>query len=60
MTIEKAIQVLEELEPLTTRYLHREYEKAVKLGIEGLKLIQYQSPDRTLPGTKLLPGETEK
>jgi len=60
MTIDEAIGILESKYRFYRAELGENGLQAIKLGIEGLKLIQYQSPDRTLPGTKLLPGETEK
>jgi len=59
MNIEEAIEILERHYVLHLDVPRAELDKAVKLGIEALKLIQHQSPNRTLPGTELLPGETK-
>ena len=58
MTPEEAIRILEEDTRYTGEGSVPNIVKAERLGIEALKLIQRQSPNRTLPGTELLPGET--
>jgi hypothetical protein len=60
MTLEEAIEELERISVPILTVEERRKLLAVRLGIEALKLIQYQSPNRTLPGTKLLPGETKE
>ena len=59
MTLEEAIKINQQIrikywDDFSNSELH-----ASSLGIEALKLVQRQSPNRTLLGTELLPGETE-
>jgi len=63
MTLDKAIEWLEAIHSdrrykgVGDRYSG---QVALSLGIEALKRIKRQSPNRALPGTELLPGETEE
>lgn len=58
MRLDKAIEVLKEINELKPTVDLSEWRDAVNLGIEALKRIQSTSPKRALPGTWLLPGET--
>ena len=57
MKLKEAVKNLEELNPLFETWLHKDFEKAHKLGIEALKSIQ---KDRVGTFTVLLPGETKE
>jgi hypothetical protein len=60
MTIDEAIEALTHPVYRIGLVPDQEFIKALKLGIEALKLVQQQSPSRALSGTERLPGETEK
>lgn len=59
MKLEKAIEYSEQLNPLFETWLHKDFEKAHKLGIEALKREQYERLGSPQEKVCLLPGETQ-
>jgi len=60
VTLEEAIETIESIKHVCRTLFPPKEQAALSLGIEALKLVQRQSPNRALPGTKLLPGETDE
>jgi hypothetical protein len=59
MTIDEAIESLTQLLPLTHTYLHKDYEKAVNLGIKALERFRNLRDSGKDVGMPLLKGETK-
>ena len=60
MTLEEAIKYNEEVREGIDVDEMPKHHAAVQLGVEALKRIKRLSPNRALPFTELLPGETEE
>ena len=59
MTLDKAIEILEDLLGEGPQYPPDDRRDAVNLGIEALRLIKNDRVSPFYAFTKLLPGETE-
>jgi hypothetical protein len=60
MTIDEAIEILEVNMAGILPYLHRDYEKSIKLGVEALKRFRNLRDSGKDVGMPLLKGETRK
>ncbi len=60
ITIDEAIRVLSDDQPITTRAQRTKYNAAVKLGIKALKRVKDWREGKVLNPDFKLPGETEE
>jgi hypothetical protein len=60
MTLDKAIEILNRVEPDSRPFGYEEEKEAIRLGIEALKKIKEQRNLDGWLGTLELPGETKE
>jgi len=60
MTLDKAIEILNRVEPDSRPFDYEEEKEAIRLGIEALKRIQECRLADYMIKEDLLPGETDK
>jgi len=60
MTLDKAIEILNRVEPDSRPFDYEEEKEAIRLGIEALKAWKERRENYPMLNTYRLPGETEE
>ena len=60
MTLDKAIEILNSVEPDSRPFDYEEEKEAIRLGIEALKAWKERRENYPMLNTYRLPGETEE